>query len=148
MIGGNSMDRPKKRFLAASEQFLSIVNGILIATIAVVVLCAIGLLLMDVFSFVRDRTAEGIAAVMGSLLIIWVLMELLETQVAFLKGRKLDVSVFVLVAMVAFIRKLMVASLKVDKIEIVAFPLVTILALSVVYLIIRISESRIAKQNK
>jgi uncharacterized membrane protein (DUF373 family) len=148
MIGGNSMDRPKKRFLAASEQFLSIVNGILIATIAVVVLCAIGLLLMDVFSFVRDRTAEGIAAVMGSLLIIWVLMELLETQVAFLKGRKLDVSVFVLVAMVAFIRKLMVASLRVDRIEIAAFPLVTILALSVVYLIMRISESRIAKQNK
>jgi len=141
-------ESPKKRFLAASEQFLNIVNGILIATIAVVVLCAIGLLLMDVFSFFRDRTAEGIAAVLGSLLIIWVLMELLETQVAFLKGRKLDVSVFVLVAMVAFIRKLMVASLKVDKIEAAVFPLVTILALSVVYLIMRISESRREKYNK
>ncbi len=149
MIGENSMaDRPRRRFLAASEQFLNIVNGILIATIALVVLCAIGLLFIDVFSFVRDRTAEGIGAVLGSLLIIWVLMELLETQVAFLKGRKLDVSVFVLVAMVAFIRKLMVASLKADKIEIAVFPLVTILALSVVYLIIRISESRTAKQNQ
>ena len=141
-------DRRKKRFLAASEQFLNIVNGILIATIAIVVLCAISLLFIDVFSFVRDRTAEGIAAVLGSLLIIWVLMELLETQVAFLKGEKLDVSVFVLVAMVAFIRKLMVASLKADKIEVAVFPLVTILALSVVYLIMKISESRIAKQNK
>ena len=100
------------------------------------------------FSFVRDRTAEGIGAVLGSLLIIWVLMELLETQVAFLKGRKFDVSVFVLVAMVAFIRKLMVASLKADKIEIAIFPLVTILALSVVYLIVRISESRTVKQNQ
>ena len=138
----------KNRFLILSEKFLDVVNGILIATIAIVILCAIGLLFIDVFSFVRDRTAEGIGAVLGSLLIIWVLMELLETQVAFLKGKKLDVSVFVLVAMVAFIRKLMVASLKVDKIEVVAFPLVTILALSVVYLIIRISESRIAKQNK
>jgi uncharacterized membrane protein (DUF373 family) len=149
MIGGNSMtDRPKKRFLAASEQFLNIVNAILIATIAVVVLCAIGLLLTDVFSFVRDRTVEGIAAVLGSLLIIWVLMELLETQVAFFKGRKLDVSVFVLVAMVAFIRKLMVASLKADRIEIAVFPLVTIFGLSLVYLIIKISESRTAKQNQ
>ena len=141
-------DRPKKRFLAASEQFLNIVNAILIATIAIVVLCAIGLLFIDVFSFVRDRTVEGIAAVLGSLLIIWVLMELLETQVAFLKGRKLDVSVFVLVAMVAFIRKLMVASVKADRIETAAFPLVTILALSVVYLIMRISESRREKYNK
>jgi len=148
-MGENSMrERPKKRFLLASEQFLNIVNGILIATIAIVVLCAISLLFIDVFSFVRDRTAEGIAAVLGSLLIIWVLMELLETQVAFLKGEKLDVSVFVLVAMVAFIRKLMVASLKADKIEVAVFPLVTILALSVVYLIMKISESRIAKQNK
>lgn len=138
----------KNRFLILSEKFLDVVNGILIATIAIVILCAISLLFIDVFSFVRDRTAEGIGAVLGSLLIIWVLMELLETQVAFLQGKKLDVSVFVLVAMVAFIRKLMVASLKVDKIEVVAFPLVTILALSVVYLIIRISESRIARQNK
>ena len=58
--------------MLAAEQFLNIVNGILIATIAVVVLCAINLLFIDVFSFIRDRTAEGIAAVLGSLLIIWV----------------------------------------------------------------------------
>jgi len=63
-------DRPRKRFLLAFEQSLNIVNGILIATIAVVVLCAISLLFIDVFSFVRDRTAEGIAAVLGSLLTI------------------------------------------------------------------------------
>ena len=36
-------------------------------------------------------------------------MELLETQVAFLKGKTLDVSIVVLAAMVVLIRKLMVA---------------------------------------
>jgi len=51
----------------ASEKFLNIVNGILIASIAIVVVCAISLLFIDVFSFVRDRTAEDIAAVFGSL---------------------------------------------------------------------------------
>ena len=132
----------RNRFLAACEKFLSVVNGILIVAIGVVIICTLGLLFSDVFSFVQDRTAHGIGVVLSSLLILWVLMELLENQVGFLKGKRLDVGVFVLVAIVAFVRKLMVASLKTDKLELAVYPLVAVLALSVAYFLIEKSESR------
>ena len=111
------MTNGRNKFLTACEKFLSVVNGILIVAIGVVIVCTMGLLFSDVFSFVRDRTAQGIGVVLGSLLILWVLMELLENQVSFLKGKRLDVGVFVLVAIVAFLRKLLIASLKTDRLE-------------------------------
>jgi len=131
----------KNRFLRVCELFLSIVNGILIVAIGVVIVCTIGLLFGDVFAFIHDRTAQGIATVLGSLLILWVLIELLENQVSFLGGGRLNVGVFVLVVIVAFVRKLLVASLQVERIETLMFPLGTILVLSFVYFIVRKSES-------
>ena len=94
------------------------------------------------YAFIHDRTAQGIASVLGSLLILWVLIELLENQVSFLRGGRLNVGVFVLVVIVAFVRKLLVASLQVERIETLVFPLGTILVLSIVYFIIRRSEPR------
>lgn len=131
----------KNRFLRVCELFLNIVNGILIVAIGVVIVCTIGLLFTDILAFINDRTAQGIATVLGSLLILWVLIELLENQVSFLRGGRLNVGVFVLVVIVAFVRKLLVASLQVERIETLMFPLGTILVLSFVYFIIRKSES-------
>jgi uncharacterized membrane protein (DUF373 family) len=140
--GGSCMiTEGKNRFLRVCELFLSIVNGILIVAIGVVIVCTIGLLFGDVFAFIHDRTAQGIATVLGSLLILWVLIELLENQVSFLGGGRLNVGVFVLVVIVAFVRKLLVASLQVERIETLMFPLGTILVLSFVYFIVRKSES-------
>jgi len=141
------MTNGRNKFLTACEKFLSVVNGILIVAIGVVIVCTMGLLFSDVFSFVRDRTAQGIGVVLGSLLILWVLMELLENQVSFLKGKRLDVGVFVLVAIVAFLRKLLVASLKTDRLELAVYPLVTVLVLSFAYFLIERSQSRDKKEN-
>lgn len=131
----------KNRFLRVCELFLNIVNGILVVAIGVVIVCTISLLFGDVFAFIHDRTAQGIATVLGSLLILWVLIELLENQVSFLRGGRLNVGVFVLVVIVAFVRKLLVASLQVEKMETLMLPLGTILVLSFVYFIISRSES-------
>ena len=75
------------------------------------------------------------------LLVLWVLMELLHTQIDYLKGGKFNISVFVLVAMVAFIRKLMLASLKPEKIEVAYYPLVVVGVLGVVYWLIKKAEA-------
>ncbi|NIO04420.1 MAG: hypothetical protein GTN74_07325 [Proteobacteria bacterium] len=132
----------KGKFLRLCELFLNAVNGILIIAIGVVIVCTIALLFNDVLAFIHDLKAEGIGTVLSSLLILWVLMELLENQVGFLRGHRFNVGVFVLVVIVAFIRKLMVASLKVDKMETLLLPIGTILVLSFVYFIIMRSESR------
>jgi uncharacterized membrane protein (DUF373 family) len=68
---------------------------------------------------------------------------LFENQVAHLKGEKIDVSVFIVVALVVFIRKLMVASLKAENMEVAYFPLATIFVLSIVYVIVTVIDRRL-----
>ncbi len=83
----------KSRFLRLCEIFLNTVNGILIIAIGVVIVCTIGLLFSDVLAFIDNLKAESIGTVLSSLLILWILMELLENQVGFLRGHKFNVGV-------------------------------------------------------
>ena len=136
------MKASKENFISANEILLDIVKSALIVIITFVLFCAIWLLINDTIYFFQNKAAEGIGTVLGSLLIIWVLIELLEAQVGFLKGEKLNIGVFVLVTMVAFIRKLLVASIKMEKTDDFLFLLGTVFILSLVYLIIRISGKR------
>jgi len=129
-------------FILKSEQFVTLINSAVIVAIAIVLLFSIGLLFFDIYIMIKDRYAMGIGTVLGSLLILWVLMELFENQVAHLKGQRIDVSVFIVVALVAFIRKLMVASLDAKHIKVAFFPLATILVLSVVYIVIKIIDKK------
>lgn len=119
-----------------------LINSAVIVAIAIVLLFSIGLLFYDIYNLIRNRYALGMGTVLGSLLILWVLMELFENQVAHLKGKRIDASVFIVVALVAFIRKLMVASLDAEKIEVAYFPLATIFILSIVYLAIKIIDRK------
>ena len=77
-------------FIMKSEQFIFLINSMVIVTIAVVLLFSIGLLFYDIFCMVRERYSQGIETVLGSLLILWILMELFETQVAHLKGERTE----------------------------------------------------------
>jgi len=131
-----------QQFILKSEQFVFIVNSAAIVAIAIVLLFSIGLLFHDIYIMMRDRYAMGIGTVLGSLLILWVLMELFENQAAHLKGERIDVSVFIVVALVAFIRKLMVASLDAKHIDVAYFPSATIFVLSLVYIAIRIIDKK------
>ena len=139
------MKASKENFISANEILLDIVKSALIVIITFVLFCAIWLLINDTIYFFQNKAAEGIGTVLGSLLIIWVLIELLETQVGFLKGEKLNIGVFVLVTLVAFIRKLLVASIKMEKTDDYLFLLGTVFILSLVYLIIKISEKRLSQ---
>ena len=80
---------------------------------------------------------------MISVLILWMMMELLHTQVEQLKGGKFHVRIFVDLALVAFIRKVFVASL--DQKDAVSFGLLLggLLVLGVIYFLIGRSEKQI-----
>ena len=129
-------------FILKSERFVFLINSAVIVAIGIVLLFSIGLLFFDIYCMIKDRYVMGIGTVLGSLLILWVLMELFENQVGHLKGERIDVSVFIVVALVAFIRKLMVASLDADKIEVAYFPLATIFVLSIVFIAIKIIDRK------
>jgi uncharacterized membrane protein (DUF373 family) len=130
----------KSRVLRITEYFSEAMNLVLLAAIMVIIVGVVILFVRDAVVFMRSDLAHGIGTVFGTLLMLWVLMELLHTQLDYLRTGKLDLSIFVIVAMVAFIRKLMVASLPLEKIEVAYYPVATILVLGVVYYLVRKTE--------
>jgi len=116
-------------------------NILILFIMLALIIGAIGVLGRDIIMFYKDGFSSGMGVILGSLLVLWVLMELLHTQIDYLNGGKFNISVFVLVAMVAFIRKLMLASLKPEKIEVAYYPLVVVGVLGVVYWLIKKAEA-------
>ncbi len=140
--------RKKNNFIERAETFEYYVNAVLVIAIAIVIVCAIVLLGYDIFSFIQKGFVQGIGTILASLLILWVLLELLATQIDFLKGGRPSITVFVVVALVAFVRKLMVASLNAEKIESAYFYLGAIFVLGLVYMMVALADRPRASQMR
>lgn len=135
------------RLISVAEKFRDVINVLLVMIISLVLIFAVGLLSFDIITMIKNKYAHGIGTVLGSLIIIWVILELLEAQIDHLKGEKLNASIFVVVAIVAFIKKLLVASLMPNKVEFAYFNLVVIVGLSLTYLVLRYTESRLGPKK-
>jgi len=77
-------------------------------TVAVVCLFAV-----DILNLITGaaHVSEGIISALGSMLMLWVMIELMNTEIERLKGGKIQICVFVGVALVTTIRELMIAKL-------------------------------------
>ena len=132
----------RTNFIEFAEKFEYLVNAVLVFAIGIVIVCAVGLIGFDIFNFVKQGFTQGIGTILASLLILWVLLELLATQIDFLKGGRPSITVFVVVALVAFVRKLMVASLNADKMESAYFYLGAIFVLGIVYMMVGMTDKK------
>ncbi|MEO2082440.1 MAG: protoglobin domain-containing protein [Desulfurobacteriaceae bacterium] len=106
----------------------------------------IALFVSDIMHFFHGDLAHGLIAALGDLLILWTVLELLNSEIKFMLGGELAVSAFVSVALAATIREALVVSLEHNKP--VEFKLgigVLILILGVVYGIVKWFE---VKQRK
>jgi len=127
-----------------SERFSLVMHSVLVAVL-------IGLTLMSVWIFAKDalHLLQGHAETMlitalGSLLIIWVLVELLHTEIQIIRGGKFKTSVFISVALIAFIRDLLIMTLKHEEGNVTqySFILSAILILGVIFWLIVKTESK------
>ena len=66
----------------------------------------------DIAGVIGEGANKILISALGSLLIIWVIVELLHTEIQMLKGGKFKISIFVGVALIAFIRDLLIITLK------------------------------------
>jgi uncharacterized membrane protein (DUF373 family) len=95
-----------------AERVMHGLNLILMVGLLVLAAGVAVLLGSDVFFAITTSVEQGVIRALGSLLILWMMVELLHAQVEQLKGGKFNVRIFVDLAMVAFIRKIFVASLE------------------------------------
>ncbi len=123
-----------------SERLLHGFNLVLMIGLVVMAAAVAGLLVSDIFSALDTDLEIGVIKSLGSLLVLWMMIELLHTQVAHLRGGRFRVGVFVELALVAFIRKLFVASIDKKDPVVIGLFLAGLLVLGLVYFLVARAE--------
>jgi uncharacterized membrane protein (DUF373 family) len=131
----NALIRFARRFTFGLNLLLLV--GLIALSLGVVVVLA-----HDVSLIFRGSPEKGLVSALGSLLILWLMIELLDAEVDRLQGGAFQLSLFVGVALVAFIRKVLVASLAHEAIQVELMYLTGILILGVIYWLISRTEAR------
>jgi len=127
--------------IRVSERLTHGLNLVLLIGLLALAVGVVTLLGSDVYYALTSNLQNGVIKALGSLLILWMMIELLHTQVEVLRGGKFHVRIFLELALVAFIRKLFVASVEAK--DYISFSLLLggIVILGVIIYLIAKSES-------
>jgi len=113
--GSKSTLRFKDDVIRYSEIFSTIIHTILIMFLALMTTGGIVYFIYDLFKMATDTPINNLfITALGSLLIVWVLAELMHSEIQMLKGDRFKISIFVGVVLIAFIRDLLIMTLKHD----------------------------------
>lgn len=108
-------------------------NLILVFGLVILGLIVLGLFGYDLFQ-IRHGDVEKVAlSILGTLLMFWLVIMLMRTEIRQLRGAKFSIKVFLNVAMVAVIRKILVSSVAQTNVEAQTALVVTVAVLGIVY---------------
>ncbi|MCK9491713.1 MAG: protoglobin domain-containing protein [Sulfurimonas sp.] len=112
-----SLSKFEKTILSGLKNFNSYINFFLAGALALVAFFAIGLFVYDIYLlFFSDIGIEkGILTVLGSLLVLWAAIELIHEEINHLQGKGFAIGAFIMLAMAALIRKILIYSLSSEK---------------------------------
>lgn len=99
-------------------------------------------LVNDVSLIFRGHLDKGLISALGSLLVLWLAIELLEAEIDRLRGGELQLSLFVGVGLVAFIRKVLIATLSHEDIKMELVYLGGIFIFGLIYWLIARAEAK------
>ena len=130
-----SLSKIEKNILAGLKNFNSYINYFLAAALALVAFFAIGLFLYDVYLlfFTDMKIEKGILTVLGSLLVLWASIELIHEEIHHLQGKGFAIGAFIMLAMAALIRKILIYSLSSEKGEELLIIAIVIVGLAISY---------------
>ncbi len=137
-----AMSKFEKSVLSNLKKFNSYVNFFLAGALALVAFFAIGLFCYDIYLlFFTDIGIEkGILTVLGSLLVLWAAVELIHEQINHLQGKGFAIGAFIMLAMAALIRKVLIYSLSSDKANDLLIVGAVIVGLAVAYWLVGIKR--------
>ena len=126
--------------IKATERFTYGLNLALVLALAGVSISVVILFIWDILHIFRGDMEKGILSALGSLLILWMMIELMDNEIKNLKGGKFNILVFIGVIIVAMIREILISTLRKDDLTTQAFLAGTLLILGVVYYLVSISQ--------
>ncbi len=132
----------KSALINFSERFSQTTNLLLIVALIGLTLGVVWLFVQDVLHLISGNVEAGIISALGSMLLLWLMIELMNTEISHLKGGKFHISVFVGVALVTMIRETMIATLKHEKPESIYYLIAAILVIGFVFWIVTRAEDK------
>jgi uncharacterized membrane protein (DUF373 family) len=122
------------------ERFSYGLNLVIVIGLVGLSLALIGLFVKDFIHIFTGKIEHGVIIALGTMLIIWVMIELMSAEIHHIKEGKFSLKVFAEVALVAFIRDTLVASLNHEEIDKLVTLAGIVFLLSIVYWIIYSTE--------
>ena len=132
----------KSALINFSERFSQTTNLLLIIALIGLTLGVVWLFIQDVIHILSGDVERSIISALGSMLLLWLMIELMSTEISHLKGGKFHISVFIGVALVTMIRETMIATLKHDRPETIYYLIAAILVIGVVYWLVVRTEGK------
>jgi len=132
--------RLESKLIRAAERFTYGLNLVLVLALAGVSLSVVGLFIWDIVHIFQGDVEKGILGALGTLLIIWMMIELMDNEIKTLKGGKFNILVFIGVIIVALIREILISTLRHDALTTQVFLAGTLLILGIVYFLVAKSQ--------
>jgi uncharacterized membrane protein (DUF373 family) len=132
--------RLESKLIHAAERFTYGLNLILVVALAGVSLSVVGLFVWDISHIFYGDVEKGILGALGTLLIIWMMIELMDNEIKTLKGGKFNILVFIGVIIVALIREILISTLRHDALDTQIFLAGTLMILGIVYFLVARSQ--------
>ena len=125
-----------------AQRFTYGLNILLVVGLLGLSLGAVALIVQDVTHIAQGDLNKGLVGAMGSVLILWVVIELLDMEIDRLQGGAFKLQLFVGLALVAFIRKVLVTSLGAHDLWSEGLYLAGILVCGVIFWLVSRAEAR------
>ncbi len=126
--------------IKATERFTYGLNLALVIALAGVSISVVILFVWDILHIFKGDMEKGILSALGSLLILWMMIELMDNEIKNLKGGKFNILVFIGVIIVAMIREILISTLRKDDLTTQAFLAGTLLILGIVYYLVSLAQ--------
>ena len=142
-----SLSKFEKTILQGLKKFNSYVNFFLAGALALVAFFAIGLFSYDIYILFTSETdiEKGILTVLGSLLVLWAAIELIHEEINHLQGKGFAIGAFIMLALAALIRKVLIYSLSSEKSEELLIIGAVIVGLSISYWLVSSKNKNLEK---
>jgi len=130
----------ESKLITATERFTYGLNLILVLALVGVSVSVVGLFFWEILHVFSGDVEKGILSALGTLLILWMMIELMDNEIKTLKGGRFNILVFIGVFIVAIIREILISTLRHDLLSTQMFRAGSLLILGVVYYLVSKSQ--------
>ncbi len=132
--------RVESYLILLANRFAYGLNLILVLGLVVLGFIVTGLFGYDMYHILDGNIEKGLLSTLGSLLMLWVVIELMDTEIKQLRGGKFAIRVFLNVALVSIIREILITTLSHEAVEARLTLVAAVGVLGVVYWLVSKAE--------